>query len=197
MLLALSAPSPEKWQKYERRSMAKQQEFIERYRDDFDKVPITNPDSIKAGDHLVFERNYYLLHYDHHMLCTFSGDNHVLVIHYTAPASGASRALRSFSFKDFGIKAEVKETMFSFEELLEQQVCIKETTINLDAKISTSHDVTSEVKDRFVVFAVFKESDQSPAPSEERNENKSVSLEFLSRKSLTLWCFDLIKVFIR
>ena len=129
MLLALSAPSPEKWQKYERRSMAKQQEFIERYRDDFDKVPITNPDSIKAGDHLVFERNYYLLHYDHHMLCTFSGDNHVLVIHYTAPALGASRALRSFSFKDFGIKAEVKETMFSFEELLEQQVCIKETTL--------------------------------------------------------------------
>ena len=129
MLLGLSAPSPEKWQKYERRSMAKQQEFIERYRDDFDKVPITNPDSIKAGDHLVFERNYYLLHYDHHMLCTFSGDNHVLVIHYTAPALGASRALRSFSFKDFGIKAEVKETMFSFEELLEQQVCIKETTL--------------------------------------------------------------------
>ena len=63
MLPALSAPSREKWQKYERRSMAKQQEFIERYRDDFHKVPITNPDSIKAGDHLVFERNYYLLHY--------------------------------------------------------------------------------------------------------------------------------------
>ena len=125
MLLALSAPSREKWQKYERRSMAKQQEFIERYRDDFDKVPITNSDSIKAGDHLVFERNYYLLHYDHHMLCTFSGDNHVLVIHYTAPALGASRALRSCSFKDVGIKAEVKETMFSFEELLKQQVRIK------------------------------------------------------------------------
>ena len=129
MLPALSDPSREEWQKYERRSMAKQQEFIERYRDDFDKVPITNSDSIKAGDHLVFERNYYLLHYDHHMLCTFSGDNHVLVIHYTAPSLGASRGLRSISFKDVGIKVEVKETMFSFEELLKQQVCIKETTL--------------------------------------------------------------------
>ena len=65
----------------------------------------------------------------YHMLCTFSGDNHVLVIHYTAPALGTSRALRSISFKDFGIKAEVKETMFSFEELLKQQVCSKKTTL--------------------------------------------------------------------
>ena len=195
MLPALSDPSREEWQKYERRSMAKQQEFIERYRDDFDKVPITNSDSIKAGDHLVFERNYYLLHYDHHMLCTFSGDNHVLVIHYTAPSLGASRGLRSISFKDIGIKAEVKETIFSFEELLKQQVCIKETTLIQKSLPATF--ATCEVKDRFVIFAVFKESDQSPAPFEERNENKSVSLEFLSRKSLTLWCFDLMKVFIR
>ena len=195
MLSAISGPSPEKWQKYERRSMAKQQEFIGRYRDDFDKVPVTNSDSIKAGDHLVFERSYYLLpDYEHHMLCTFSGDNHVLVIHYTAPALGTSRALRSISFKDVGIKAEVKETMFSFEELLEQQVRIKETTLIQKSLPPTF--ATCE-KDRFVIFAVFKESDHSPAPSEERNENKSGSIGFLSRKSLTLWCFDLIKVFIR
>ena len=121
----LSVPSREKWQKYERCSMIKQQEFIERYRDDFDKVPVTNSDSIKAGDHLVLERKYY----DHHMLCTFSGDNHVIVIHYSGPALGISRALRSISFKDVGIKAEVEEKMFSFEELVKQQVRLKSKTI--------------------------------------------------------------------
>ena len=60
-------PSLKKWQKYERHSMAKQQEFVERYKDDFDKVPVTNSDSIKVGDHLVLEtleRKYY----DHHTL---------------------------------------------------------------------------------------------------------------------------------
>ena len=130
MLPALSDPSREEWQKYERRSMAKQQEFIERYRDDFDKVPITNSDSIKAGDHLVFERNYYLLHYDHHMLCTsVRGDNKVVVIHYSGPALGISRALRSISFKDVGVKGEVEEKMFSFDELVRQQVRIKSKTV--------------------------------------------------------------------
>ena len=122
---ALSVPSREKWQKYELCSMIKQQEFIERYRDDFDKVPVTNSDSIKAGDHLVLERKYY----DHHMLCTFSGDNHVIVIHYSGPALGISRALRSISFKDVGIKAEVEEKMFSFEELVKQQVRLKSKTV--------------------------------------------------------------------
>ena len=122
---ALSVPSREKWRKYERCSMIKQQEFIERYRDDFDKVPVTNSDSIKAGDHLVLERKYH----DHHMLCTFSGDNHVIVIHYSGPALGISRALRSISFKDVGIKAEVEEKMFSFEELVKQQVRLKSKTV--------------------------------------------------------------------
>ena len=98
-----SAPSLEEWRKYERRSMAKQQEFIERYKDDFEKVPVTNSDTIKAGDHLVLERKYY----DHHMLCTsVSRDNQVVVIHYSGPALGISRAVRSISFKDVGVKAE-------------------------------------------------------------------------------------------
>ena len=108
----LSVPSLEKWRKYERRSMAKQQEFIERYKDDFDKVPVTNSDTIKAGDHLVLERKYY----DHHMLCTsVRGDNKVVVIHYSGPALGISRALRSISF--------------SFEELVKQQARIKSKTV--------------------------------------------------------------------
>ena len=81
----LSKPSleiSEKWQKYERHSMAKQQEFVERYKDDFDKVPVTNSDSIKVGDHLVLERKYY----DHHTLCTSArGDNEVVVIHHGGP----------------------------------------------------------------------------------------------------------------
>lgn len=120
----MSVPSSEKWQ-YERRSMVKQHAFIERYRDDFDKVPVTKSDSIKAGDHLVLERKYY----DHHMLCTFSGDNHVIVIHYSGPALGLSRALTSISFKDVGIKVEIEEKMFSFEELVKQQVRLKRKTV--------------------------------------------------------------------
>ena len=106
--------------------MIKQQEFIERYKDDFDKVPVTNSDTIKAGDHLVLERKYY----DHHMLCTsVSGDNKVVVIHYSGPALGISRALRSISFKDVGVKGEVEEKMFSFDELVKQQVRIKSKTV--------------------------------------------------------------------
>ena len=60
----LSKPSlekSEKWQKYERCSMAKQQEFVERYKDDFDKVPVTNSDNIKVGDHLVLEKNILII----------------------------------------------------------------------------------------------------------------------------------------
>ena len=121
-----SAPSLEEWRKYERRSMAKQQEFIERYKDDFEKVPVTNSDTIKAGDHFVLERKYY----DHHMLCTsVSGDNQVVVIHYSGPALGISRAVRSISFKDVGVKAEVEAKTFSFEELVKQQVSIKSKTV--------------------------------------------------------------------
>ena len=121
-----SAPSLEEWRKYERRSMAKQQEFIERYKDDFDKVPVTNSDTIKAGDHLVLERKYY----DHHMLCTsVSRDNQVVVIHYSGPALGISRAVRSISFKDVGVKVEVEAKTFSFEELVKQQVSIKSKTV--------------------------------------------------------------------
>ena len=121
-----SAPSLEEWRKYERRSMAKQQEFIERYKDDFDKVPVTNSDTIKAGDHLVLKRKYY----DHHMLCTsVRGDNQVVVIHYSGPALGISRALTSISFKDVGVKVEVEEETFSFEELVKQQVRIKSKTV--------------------------------------------------------------------
>ena len=108
----LSKPSlekSEKWQKYERCSMAKQQEFVERYKDDFDKVPVTNSDSIKVGDHLVRERKYF----DHHTLCTSArGDNKVVVIHHGGPALGSSRALRSISFKDAGVKAELEEKTF-------------------------------------------------------------------------------------
>ena len=87
----LSKPSREKWQKYERRSMAKQQEFMERYKDDFDKVPVTNSDTIKVGDHLVLGRKYY----DHHTLCTSArGDNQVVVIHHSGPALGQGRSRR-------------------------------------------------------------------------------------------------------
>ena len=101
--------SLEKWQKYERCSMAKQQEFVERYKDDFEKVPVTNSDSIKVGDHLVLERKYF----DHHTLCTSArGDNKVVVIHHGGPALGRSRAVRSISFKDAGVKAEVEEKTF-------------------------------------------------------------------------------------
>ena len=56
-----SAPSLEEWRKYERRSMAKQQEFIERYKDDFEKVPVTNSDTIKAGDHLAVSYTHLTL----------------------------------------------------------------------------------------------------------------------------------------
>ena len=41
--------------------MAKQQEFVERYKDDFDKVPVTNSDNIKVGDHLVLEKNILII----------------------------------------------------------------------------------------------------------------------------------------
>ena len=123
---ALSVPSRVRWRKYERLSMAKQQKFIERYKDYFDKVPVTNSDTIKAGDHLVLARKYY----DHHMLCTsVRGDNKVVVIHYSGPALGISRALRSISFKDVGVKAGVEEKTFSFEELVKQQVRIKSKTV--------------------------------------------------------------------
>ncbi|CAH3022845.1 unnamed protein product [Porites evermanni] len=115
---AFSVPSREKWRKYEQGSMAKQQEFMERYREDFKKVLVENSDGIQAGDHLVLERKYYV----HHMLCTFSGDNHVIVIHYSGPAWGISRASRCTSFKDVGVKGEIEEKMFSFEKLVEQQV---------------------------------------------------------------------------
>ena len=115
---AFSVPSREKWRKYEQGSMAKQQEFMERYREDFKKVLVENSDGIQAGDHLVLERKYYV----HHMLCTFSGDNHVIVIHYSGPAWGISRASRCTSFKDVGVKGEIEEKMFSSEELVEQQV---------------------------------------------------------------------------
>ena len=115
---AFSVPSREKWRKYEQGSMAKQQEFMERYREDFKKVLVENSDGIQAGDHLVLERKYYV----HHMLCTFSGDNHVIVIHYSGPAWGISKASRCTSFKDVGVKGEIEEKMFSSEELVEQQV---------------------------------------------------------------------------
>ena len=121
---AFSVPSREKWRKYEQGSMAKQQEFMERYREDFKKVLVENSDGIQAGDHLVLERKYYV----HHMLCTFSGDNHVIVIHYSGPAWGISRASRCTSFKDVGVKGEIEEKMFSSEELVEQQVRIKDKT---------------------------------------------------------------------
>ena len=122
---AFSVPSSE-WRQYEQSSMAKQQEFMKRYREDFKKVPVTNSDTIKAGDHLVLERKYY----DHHMLCTsVRGDNKVVVIHYSGPALGISRALRSISFKDVGVKGEVEEKMFSFDELVRQQVRIKNKTV--------------------------------------------------------------------
>ena len=104
--------------------MAKQQEFMERYREDFKKVLVENSAGIQAGDHLVLERKYYV----HHMLCTFSGDNHVIVIHYSGPAWGISRASRCTSFKDVGVKGEIEEKMFSSEELVEQQVRIKDKT---------------------------------------------------------------------
>ena len=121
---AFSVPSSE-WRQYEQSSMAKQQEFMKRYREDFKKVPVTNSDTIKAGDHLVLERKYY----DHHMLCTsVRGDNHVIVIHYSGPAWGISRASRCTSFKDVGVKGEIIEKRFSSEELVEQQVRIKEKT---------------------------------------------------------------------
>ena len=121
---AFSVPSREKWRKYEQGSMAKQQEFMERYREDFKKVLVENSDGIQAGDHLVLERKYYV----HHMLCTFSGDNHVIVIHYSGPAWGVSKASRCTTFKDVGVKGEIEEKMFSSEELVEQQVRIKDKT---------------------------------------------------------------------
>lgn len=118
MPTAFSAPSDEEWRKYEHRSMAKQQEFMEKYEEEFVIIPITNSDSIQAGDHLVLERKYY----DHHMLCIFSADNHVIVIHYSGPAWGISKTFSCVSFKDVGVKGEIVEQMFSFKDLVKEKV---------------------------------------------------------------------------
>lgn len=98
--------------------MAKQQEVLQRYEDEFEKVSITASESIQAGDHLVLERQYY----DHHMLCIYSSDNHVIVIHYTGTAWGISRGLDVALFKDIGVKGEIMEEMYSFEDLVTRKV---------------------------------------------------------------------------
>ena len=128
MPTAFSAPSDEEWRKYEHRSMAKQQEFMEKYEEEFVIVPITNSDRIQAGDHLVLERKYY----DHHMLCTFSADNHVIVIHYSGPAWGISKTFSCISFKDVGVKGEVLEQMFSFEDLVKEKVSLPKSDMRIN-----------------------------------------------------------------
>ena len=190
-----SVPSLEEWRKYERRSMAKQQEFIERYKDDFEKVPVTNSDTIKAGDHLVLERKYY----DHHMLCTsVRGDNQVVVIHYSGPALGISRAVRSISFKDVGVKAEVEEKRFHSRNLWNNRLVLKVKLFNTKIAQSAALLPLRSWRSFYRCCSVqrfSKSRDQSPTRAWRRNEIKTASNWF--SKTVSLGCLDLIKVLIR
>lgn len=120
MPTAFSAPSREQWMKYEHSPMAKQQEFIEGYKDEFIKEPIYGPGSIQAGDHLVRKGKRY----EHHMLCTgVSGERErVKIIEYTGPAWSFSASAKSASFKDVTGKGKIAETEYPVEDLVKNKV---------------------------------------------------------------------------
>ena len=119
MPTAFSALSLEQWMKYEHSPMAKQQEFINGYKDEFIKVPIDGAGSIRAGDHLVRKGKGY----EHHMLCTgFQSGDQVNIIEYTGPAWSLSASSKSASFKDATGKGTIAEQPYSVKDLVENKV---------------------------------------------------------------------------
>ena len=112
------APSREEWEKYEKLPMAKQQEILKRYEHEFVRVPITDSDSIRKGDHLVAEGGFY----DHHMLVTEKNGDQFTIAEYTGPSWNISASIHSSATKDILAKAKIMTNSYSLQYLVKHKV---------------------------------------------------------------------------